>query len=174
MKNCPYCGRENEDAAVVCSICHTQLDAPPAPQVDPQLQDPALSLRFVASFRNVVDAGLFKARLEAAGIEACIPEEYAPHLFWNLIPSPLESVTVQVAAKDYEAAKALFSDYVDTSMTSMQQSAAEPQKETASKGDTVEVETGGPESRKLCVACRAEIPESAGLCPKCGWTQPGY
>ena len=25
---------------------------------------------------------------------------------------------------------------------------------------------------KRCVACNAVIPATAGLCPKCGWTQP--
>jgi len=174
MKKCPYCAHENEDAAVVCLICHTELDPPPAPRVDPQLEDPALSLRVVATFRNVVDAGLFRARLEAAGIEACIPEEYTPQIFWNVIPSPLESVTVQVAAKDYEAAKVLFAEYVDTSLTATHPGAAEPEETPASPGDTVVEEADDAQSRKVCVACSAKIPEDARLCPKCGWTQPGF
>jgi hypothetical protein len=105
MKECPYCAHENEDAAIVCMICHAEIDPPSAPEADPLLQNPALSLRIVATFRNVVEAGLFKARLEAAGIEACIPEEYTPQVFWNVIPNPLERVPVQVAAKDYGAAR---------------------------------------------------------------------
>jgi hypothetical protein len=173
MKKCPYCAQENEDAAVVCSICHTELAPPPSPPVDPQLQDPALSLRVVSTFKNVIDAGLFKARLEAAGIEACVPEEYTPHLFLNVIPSPLESVTVRVAAKDYDAAKALFSNYVDTSMNFAPESAAEPQKEALSTIVTASTEPDSSQPRKLCVNCRAEISESTSLCPKCGWTQPG-
>jgi ribosomal protein L40E len=175
MKKCPYCAQENEDGAVVCSICHVELDPPSAPQVDPQLQDPTLSLRIVATFRNVVDAGLFRARLEAAGIEACMPEEYTPQIFWNVIPSPLESVTVRVAAKDYEAAKGLLAEYVDASLPVSQPGAAGAEEDTASEGDRVDAEVADePQSRKLCVACGAEIAEGASLCPKCGWTQPGF
>ena len=59
----------------------------------------------VGTYRNVIDADIIKSRLEAAGIEACIPEEYTPQIFWYDIPSPLERVTVRVAAKDYEAAQ---------------------------------------------------------------------
>jgi hypothetical protein len=174
MKTCSYCGHENADADEVCLICHKELDRPPAPEIDPQLEDPSLSLRIVATFRNVVDAGLLKARLEAAGIEVCIPEEYTPQIFWNLIPSPLETVTVQVAEKDYEAAKALFDDYVDTSLTATLPAASELEEKIASKCDPVEDGTGTSQNLKLCVACRAEIPEDARLCSKCGWTQPGF
>jgi hypothetical protein len=172
VKKCSYCGHENDSAAVVCLICHTELDPPPAPQIDPQLEDPALALCIVATFRNVLEAGLFRARLEAAGIEACIPEEYTPQLFWNLIPSPLESVTVQVAARDYETAKALFDEFVDTSLTAKTQGASDWKENIAREGDTVEGEAGDSQGCKLCVACSAQIREDARLCPKCGWTQP--
>jgi len=105
MKNCPYCGRENDDAAVGCSECGTEFELPHLREVDPQLQDPAYSLVIVGTFSNLVDASMVRTRLEAAGIEACIPEEYAPQIFWYAIPSPLERVTVRVAAKDYETAQ---------------------------------------------------------------------
>ena len=104
VRKCPYCAHENGDDASVCLICHTDLVPPPEP-VDPQLSDPALSLVTLASFKCVEDAGLLKSRLEAAGIEACIPEEFSPHLFWTVTPNPIEQVTVRVAAKDYDAAK---------------------------------------------------------------------
>jgi hypothetical protein len=107
VKKCPYCAHENEDHAVVCLICHTELTPPPAPDVDPRLTDPAFSLVTVATFKCVEDAGILKSRLEAAGIEAFIPEEYSPHLFWTLSSNPIECVTVRVAAKDYEAAEQL-------------------------------------------------------------------
>ena len=139
-------------------------------QDEKNLVDPALSLAIVATFRNVVDAGLFRARLEAAGIEACMPEEYTPQLFWNIIPNPLETVTVRVAAKDIEAAKALLADYTDTVFTALapglEQSPAETTIQQAAIGDT------DPQNQKLCVSCRAPISTNAALCPKCGWTQP--
>ena len=36
VKTCPYCAHQNEDHAVVCLICHTEL-TPPTPDVDPRL-----------------------------------------------------------------------------------------------------------------------------------------
>jgi hypothetical protein len=118
---------------------------------------------------------LLKSRLEAAGIEACIPEEYTPHIFWNLIPSPLESVTVRVAAKDYKAAKALAdeggeqeqtTDPLGTSPTKTEtlseSKAPEPQKEPETE----------PTDGKRCVACGALMPAEAVYCPKCDRTQP--
>ena|ERR1051326_7547792 len=109
MKKCLYCGHENGDDSSLCAICHTEL-VPQGPDIDPQLIDPGLSLVTLASFKCLEDAGLLKSRLEAAGIEACIPEEFSAHLFWTLSPHPIESVTVRVAAKDYEAAKQLFDE----------------------------------------------------------------
>ena len=107
MNKCPYCAHQNADDAVICLICHTDLTPAPAPDVDPRLTDPALSPVTVATFRSVEDAGMLKSRLEAAGIEACIPEEFSPHLFWMMSLNPIESITVRVAAKDYEAARQL-------------------------------------------------------------------
>ena len=115
MKECAYCGQQNADEIVACVICGTELlpqkTAELAPQlVDPQLLDPALNLVIVGTYRNVVEATVVKTRLEAAGIEACIPEEYTPQIFWYAVPSPLERVTVRVAAKDYETARQILQD----------------------------------------------------------------
>ena len=67
--------------------------------------DPTLSLVVVGTYGNVVDATVVRTLLEAAGIEACIPEEYTPQILWYAVTSPLEQVTVRVASKDYEAAR---------------------------------------------------------------------
>jgi len=106
MKNCSYCGCVNEDAAGNCKQCGTEFAAPD--KVDPQLIDPNASLVVVATFGDAVEASLLKDRLELAGIEACIPEELNPSPFGNF--RPLAHVTVQVAAKDLEAAKEILSD----------------------------------------------------------------
>jgi hypothetical protein len=174
MKNCSYCGHENEDSAVACLECGTEFDtSPPATPIDPQLEDPSLSLVIVATFRNVVEASLFKSRLEAGGIEACIPEELTPQILWNVIPSPLERVTVRVAAKDYDAARALFPEDCDTPTTEVPPRPADLNGNASGDATVAGEETAAPENQKQCVACDAVIPENARLCPKCGWTQPG-
>jgi len=156
----------------------TEAETEPAAEVEPaeepqdekNLTDPSLALVIVSTFRNVVDAGLFKARLEAAGIEACMPEEYTPQMFWNIIPNPLGSVTVQVAAKDIEAARAFLADYTDTSLTA---GPAGLERKSASSGiPQTAVEETDPRNQKQCVSCHAAMPVNAALCPKCGWTQP--
>ena len=76
-----------------------------SPSDAPQMEDASLSLVILATARTVVEANLIRTLLEAAGIQAVVPEEYTPQILWNLVPSPLEQVTVRVAAKDYEAAK---------------------------------------------------------------------
>jgi ribosomal protein L40E len=168
MKKCEYCGRENDDAATACAECTTEFPSA-SPRDNPEeqpLRDPALDLATVATFRNPMDAGMFKARLEAAGIEACVPEEYTPHIFWNTIPSPLEHVTVRVAAKDYEAAKELLRDYADHSITVGLPAVGGP--ETERQGSE-QLRQSAPD--RPCVACGVLIPANANVCPKCGHTQ---
>jgi hypothetical protein len=104
MKACSYCGYQNEDAATQCKACGTEFVRE---EVDPHLTDPAESLVIVATFGDTIEASLVKARLEQAGIEACIPEELDPSPFGNF-PS-VAHVTVRVAEKDYAAAKELLS-----------------------------------------------------------------
>jgi ribosomal protein L40E len=169
MKKCPYCGHENVNEARECLICHANLDAT-APPRDPQPDDPALDMRVVANFANVVDADVFKTRLEAAGIDAFIPEEYTPNILWTAITNPLEGVTVRVAAKDYEAARDLY----QSAESSMPSPPPTPQSNTGTSavGEAVAEETEEKGPTKLCVACDAKIPENAAICPKCGFTQP--
>src|SRR5215831_9980873 len=110
MKTCSYCGRENEDDADVCSACGTGMPSP-APAVDPELNDPAKALVIVRSFGTEEQASLLAARLAAAGIEACIPEA-GTQPFSQVIPPGI--VTVRVAAKDREAAKAIAAGMSET------------------------------------------------------------
>jgi hypothetical protein len=101
MKVCSYCGKDNQEEATHCAECGTEF---PKPEYsDPQLSDPQGSLVIVASFGDSTEASLLKARLEQAGIEACIPEELDPSPFGNF--APLAHVTVRVAEKDAAAAR---------------------------------------------------------------------
>ena len=110
MKKCAYCGRENEEAANTCRECGKSLQELSAPDADAQLLDTALSPAVVATFSSLLEAKLLADRLEAAGIEADIPEEYASQVFSSVMP--LELVSVQVAAKDYETARAIAAEPV--------------------------------------------------------------
>jgi hypothetical protein len=109
MKHCSYCGHDNEDAASTCAGCGESLDSTQSStESEPGLADPALAPVVVATFTSLQEASLLVDRLEAAGIEAVIPEEYAEQVFSAVIP--LASITVRVAAKDYEAARAVLAE----------------------------------------------------------------
>jgi hypothetical protein len=105
MKTCSYCGHQNEDSATRCVECNEDFPVPEP--VEPGLTDPNKALAVVATFGDSVEASVIKARLEAAGIEACIPEELDPSPFGNF--PPLARVTVRVAEEDLAAAKEVLS-----------------------------------------------------------------
>src|SRR5690349_7645668 len=166
MKKCAYCGRENENTSVVCSECGVELAEPAKIESDPQLTDPALALVTVATFSSLQEASLLVDRLAAAWIEACIPEEYAAQVFSGVIP--LERLTVRVAAKDYEAAKAAIAE--DDS--GEQVSSEVPQNQKVLSDEKPEATTRQSPGGKPCVACGEAVPSDSKTCPACGWTQP--
>jgi Putative prokaryotic signal transducing protein/zinc-ribbon domain len=173
MKKCGYCGRENDDTLAVCSECGVELAPPPVPEIERQLTDPALSLVVVATFSSLQEASLLVARLEAAGIEACIPEEYGAQVFSAVIP--LDRLTVRVAAKDYEAAKAIITEDAGREPTPAPASFSESKQDNGQGGHSDEIrepESQQTESGKLCSSCGTPIPPDSMTCPRCGWTQP--
>jgi hypothetical protein len=122
MKNCGYCGRENDDKAAHCRECGTEFvraelpptkpseksdgpgdqSAPMSP--DERVQD----LVILARCRTLLEADLLVSRLEAAGIPAFIPDQSLVQLVaWNV--NTYGYVRVQVSSKDYEAARQLIS-----------------------------------------------------------------
>jgi len=105
MKTCSHCGAANEDTAQVCAGCGKKFARSKSQKVDPALVDPLLDPAIVATSSSLEEASVLKTRLEAAGIEAWIPEEYGAQVFSAVIP--LEPISVQVAAKDLSAAKAV-------------------------------------------------------------------
>jgi len=129
----------------------------------------------VATFHSAEEAELLKAQLESAGIEADVPEEFTTGVFSAVIP--FQTVTVQVHAKDYEAARAIVAAFAPASAPTSQppdegsppESAAESGEEPALAQPPVSKEAPG---MTRCVSCGALIPLDSILCPKCGWTQP--
>jgi hypothetical protein len=102
MKECSYCGHSNNDAATVCEECGTAFPVPEAP-IDPELTDPAEAPVNLKTFDDVPQAILLKDRLEQAGIEAFIPEEFDSSPFGTF--KPQIRVTLRVAKKDLQAAR---------------------------------------------------------------------
>ena len=102
-KECPTCELMNAEEADTCRHCGTafffELEC-----LDPKFDDPADELVILASYRSLIDATMVKGLLEDNGVAACVPEELAPSL------GMIEAATVQVARKDFEAARRILSE----------------------------------------------------------------
>ena len=120
MKTCTYCGRENEDDAIQCPQCGKdefrigdEADAAisPAEPVVTQLEFVPLALEegrnglvTLVRCRTLLEADLIVSRLESAGLQAFIPDEFLMQsISWNV--NTYGFVRVQVSPTDYQAAK---------------------------------------------------------------------
>ncbi len=119
MKTCSYCGAEYADDATTCPVDHTSLDQPDPPKPVlpaseglryefPELSELDKQKDFVTlvSCANLPEADLIVSTLRAAGIEAFMPDES----IMQIMPNTFGYVRVQVAPKDYDAAKNLLSE----------------------------------------------------------------
>ncbi len=164
MKQCTNCGRENDDTAVKCSGCGQPLDQTSS-------KDPAQAPIVVASFHSLEEAELLKSELEAAGIEAYVPEEYTTGVFSSVIP--FQKVTVQVLAADADAARAIAATFAAASRDETEAAAqAAAQDSGESSKSASDAADPGQQGMTRCVSCGEHIPLDSVLCPKCGWTQP--
>ena len=164
MKECAYCGGKNEDEAVRCSGCGTDEFKTDRPADTPKL-DEQEEFATVFSCQRLTDADLIVGRLEAAGIETFMPDEFLMQTI-GLSLNPIVYVRVQVRRKDYASARELCAKAIEPD--------EKPSDGENSAGGCEAVEAiEDAQNRKQCVACDAMIPEEARLCPMCGWTQPG-
>jgi hypothetical protein len=73
MKNCSYCGRENQDAAISCLECGTEFVSE---ESQPPTGEPgSINLITVSTAFNPADAQLTRSRLDAAGFHAVVTNE---------------------------------------------------------------------------------------------------
>ncbi len=125
MNKCSYCGAEYSDDVPECPIDHTPLFEPgivPAPNSPPRSgparpdyefppRSPAerqQDLVTLVTCGTLVAADLVVSRLQAAGIQAFIPDECLMQTIgFNL--NTFGYVRVQVASRDYDAARDLLS-----------------------------------------------------------------
>ena len=118
MKICTYCGRECDDDVANCSGCGLDdflsdvpapaPDATPDPDADPDsgTEDELVT---VSTCQKLADADLVRSKLDAAGIEAFIPDEHLlQNVGFNL--NTYGYVRVQVRRQDLDEAKALLAD----------------------------------------------------------------
>jgi len=127
MKTCPYCGAKYPDDTIICAIDHTPLTpppaalkttAPPVPDSSPRpefelapLTEDQMQMDLVTLVRcgTLMSADLIVSRLNAAGIEAFIPDQSVVQAMgFNL--NAVGYVRVQVSPADYETARAIVSD----------------------------------------------------------------
>ena len=121
MKKCSYCGAEYPDDAVICAVDHTPFERPAEPPKseepkEPQYRFPPLSdeerqhdFVTLVTCTTLPAADVILGRLEAAGIEASVPDESISNLMGGGL-SAFGFVRVQVASRDYDAARELLSD----------------------------------------------------------------
>jgi hypothetical protein len=121
VKKCPYCGAEHPDDAVMCVIDHTPFERPTEPTPPPEPTqakrpesafaplseaDQRKDLVTLVSCRTLPEADMVVSRLQAAGINAFLPDESLMQVIgWNL--NTYGYVRVQIAPKDYDAARNL-------------------------------------------------------------------
>lgn len=126
MKTCTYCGRENPAEAIVCAECGQTEFADPVLSSPPSLPTPLKSPYEIAELPSGVaeealvtlchcdtlaDADLIVSALEAAGIDAVIPDDVALRgLYWGL--PPFGRIRVHVAASQYPTAIAILNSQI--------------------------------------------------------------
>ena len=128
MKNCAYCGKENDDQAVCCRGCATEEFKTPPPSGKPAEtsapeaeatptkvefmtvtpREMEMDLVNLMRCRTLGEADMFVAHLESAGIPAFIPDEFLmQNVGFNV--NTYGFVRIQVSPKDYESAKEFLS-----------------------------------------------------------------
>ena len=123
MKKCSYCGAEYPDDAVICPIDHTPFEPPAAEPPPPKAKAREPEYRFapltsadrqkdfvtLVTCATLPAADIILGRLQAAGIEASMPDESLMNVMGGVLTG-FGNVRIQITPKDYDTAKELLSD----------------------------------------------------------------
>ena len=109
QKECFACGLLNAEAADTCKHCGTAFFFQPE-CLEPPLDQPADDLVIIGQYPSLLEAHLIMSLLESNGVDACIPEELTPGIFWGMGASPIDRITVRVAQRDVETARRIIAE----------------------------------------------------------------
>jgi hypothetical protein len=109
QKECPACGLLSAEEADTCRHCGTAFFFQPE-CLQPPIDNPADELVIVGQYPGLIEAQVIMSLLEGNGVDACIPEELTPGIFWGTGGSAIERITVRVARRDEEAAQKIIAE----------------------------------------------------------------